>query len=587
MGVLAEAAPQPPDGFEQTDDTAQAAELAQSPPRGALYVDVYLQRVDLFQRELSQALEIASSDPNAISESSYPVVKVIFNPELEAEPFAIDDDLYTGLFDVYTLCGWHGIAAIEAALRAAAPGPEGDRAGGVDASAWQPAAKFFRFTRNLLGLMIRDQLSDMETQLALQTITQLSVASDAVSEAWSRDFNFKEKYLRTVHKNFKGESWDYDIYGYRALNVGLSTQLYTYLTQSVEARVKFEQTQQDLALIRDQIQQTRNQMDMPSPSATSSQDQLAQLYTDQTRLTALEQSADAFRQQLQKQIAATTPLGLLIVDRLKQNFSQETMEQTLADVLFQLFGQLDDLGGKIDPGVNHVNLLVPGLPPNALITMSAIDGWNCPTQGPEAFVIKAAMGALADKPEYAPMLAAPTLDKLVASGSIETDSFAYVVAFQYQSVLQEALARQAADDRAGIVFWQMFAKISAGLSLAALATPVTAEAFPLLRGASALADLIVLAHTVRSVTATLAKYDQLLQSELLDPDAFAFEHLARMGALGAYRDRLLSQFPLQLLQELVLVAAGARWAAVAETLKWRAYLTDIEILLDTGDEENG
>src|SRR5215472_7556010 len=105
MGVLAEVAPQPPNGFEETDNTAQAAELAKSPPRAAPYVDVYLQRVDLFQRELSQALEITSSDSNAISESSYPVVKVIFNPELEAEPFAIDDDLYTGLFDVYTLYG--------------------------------------------------------------------------------------------------------------------------------------------------------------------------------------------------------------------------------------------------------------------------------------------------------------------------------------------------------------------------------------------------------------------------------------------------------------------------------------------------
>ena len=99
--------------------------------------------------------------------------------------------------------------------------------------------------------------------------------------------------------------------------------------------------------------------------------------------------------------------------------------------------------------------------------------------------------------------------------------------------LQQALAHQAADDRAGVAFWQTFSKISAGLSLTALVTPAAAEASPLLYGASALADLIVLAHSVRSVTGMLAKYDQLLQNELIDPDAFSFEHLARIGALRA------------------------------------------------------
>ena len=156
MGVLAEAAPVPADLFKQTDEAVEAANLAGTRPLADLYVNVYIQRVDVYRRELANALYISSTDVGSLTQSNYPTVSVEFTPELGSEPFTIDDDLYTGLFDVYTLYGWTGITLIELAVEAADPTATESRAGGVTASVWLPAGRFFRFGRNLLGLMIRD-----------------------------------------------------------------------------------------------------------------------------------------------------------------------------------------------------------------------------------------------------------------------------------------------------------------------------------------------------------------------------------------------------------------------------------------------
>ena len=226
----------------------------------------------------------------------------------------------------------------------------------------------------------------METQVAVDMISQLSVASTTVTSVWVNQFDFQLQYVRTVRMNFKGGAPDYDVYRYRARNTVLSHQLYELLSASVEARAAYERTQEELAAVRDQIRSTRDQMEqmpLPSPYATSSSDLLAQLYSDQNKMSELLGAADDFRLALQKQIAATTPLALLVVDRLKPGFDQPAMEQVLAEVLFQLFGQLDDLGVKIDPRINHVDQLAPPLPSGTTITAAAVEGWNCPPGGPE------------------------------------------------------------------------------------------------------------------------------------------------------------------------------------------------------------
>lgn len=128
-------------------------------------------------------------------------------------------------------------------------------------------------------------------------------------------------------------------------------------------------------------------------------------------------------------------------------------------------------------------------------------------------------------------------------------------------------------------FWKAFSKAAAAASLATLVTPATAEFAPVLRGAAAVADLVLLAHAIYSVSAQLSQLNELLTEQLIGPDAFALESLSRLGELGAFRTQLLNSLGEQVLLQLVLIAASARWTPVRKLLIASGYLLDLDTLL--------
>jgi len=121
--------------------------------------------------------------------------------------------------------------------------------------------------------------------------------------------------------------------------------------------------------------------------------------------------------------------------------------------------------------------------------------------------------------------------------------------------------------------------LAAGSEIASL----VALAAPALEGASQIASLVALAHVVDSVSEQLTTVDAALKQSLIDAGAFGFQQLARLGRLGAYRDRILQSVSEEVAQQLLLLAAGQAWPAVSELLVARAYLADIQTLLDIGD----
>jgi hypothetical protein len=177
-----------------------------------------------------------------------------------------------------------------------------------------------------------------------------------------------------------------------------------------------------------------------------------------------------------------------------------------------------------------------------------------------------------------PMLHEGTLQQLAEAGDIPPDSWLYVVWNRYVVALGLTLAERRAQDEATTAFWSGFSKAAAAASLGLLATPF-AKVGAVLRGAVAIADLVLLAHTVSSVTGQLAQFEELQDKTVLDADAFAIEGLGRLGELGAYRERLLAGLSQQLLVELALIATGARWPLVKEALTLRGYVQDLETLL--------
>ncbi len=144
------------------------------------------------------------------------------------------------------------------------------------------------------------------------------------------------------------------------------------------------------------------------------------------------------------------------------------------------------------------------------------------------------------------------------------------------------LAERRLKDDALTAFWSAFSKGAAAASLALLVSPAPEAAVPL-RGAVAVADFVLLMHTITSVAGQLSQLAELQDQQLVHPDAFSIEGLGRLGELGAYRQRLLTGMSQQLLIELALTAAGARWPVVKEALLLRGYYQDLDTLLG---EEN-
>jgi hypothetical protein len=194
-------------------------------------------------------------------------------------------------------------------------------------------------------------------------------------------------------------------------------------------------------------------------------------------------------------------------------------------------------------------------------------------------LINAALAQLGREQGFLPIVHEQTLHTLVETDAVPRDSFAYVVWARYVLTLTTVLDERRANEEAWQRFWSGFAKGASALSVALLVTPA-AEVSPVVRGAAVAADLALLAHTVSSVTGQLALLDQLQDQQVLGTDAFSVEGLSRLGELGAYGREMVNGITQQLLVEILLLAAGARWPTIKRLLLARGLYLDLQTILE-------
>jgi hypothetical protein len=589
MSVIIEAAP---DRGEEFGDSPKAVSTPETVLAGILE-SAYRQRFALYARELAQARNLRDALVPNLAPSDFPRVFVVFDGEEEEVVF--DFSLYERLLEIYIFEGWFGIVRIEEALDKRLSQTDEDRpSAGTPVNArtlWLPVKTFFRCTRNLLALLIRETLVQIERKAARAIAATLSVSAKQVAKAWETDFqievSYKDEYVPFSEGRFHKRKV------YRLKDRTPSNTLFAALSEAVRQKVACEQMlqrtarfRQDINTIRGYLQRTKKRAQpREKPRLEEGLAQLSRREEEAQRLT--EQSIERLKSILAV-IHLNCPLGLIVLDGLRVGFLREEMEQKLGEALWELYQKIDEIAQSVDPGVSRIAAAIP--PVDAGEPVAAVQRWKppprCLARGIEAYLVDAAVGRLAGDPGWFPLAHEATWHRLVESGTVAKDSFEYVVYFHYVSALIE---RNEAIREAELTFgnfWKAFGRIAAALSLASLATPATTGFAPLLRGVSAVADLAVMISSIYSVIDNLARLDEALAEALVDPDAFALEHVARLGELAQMRREAreaVDTIPAQAVVELALMAAGARWAPLKKLVLARGYYSDLETLLDNGE----
>jgi hypothetical protein len=548
-----------------TDDVTSDTE--EVPAGGALRDRLrlaFVQRVEHYHRELAGALGVSSYDEGT-SYTSYPEVGVNF--EGEEESLLLDPQLLTRLFDIYAFYGWNGIRQVEEVVRAEAFPPYSDPpSGGTKVSVWPAAWTFFVFCRNTLALLIREELVELEHLSARHLVTQLSEVAAAVATVWRAQL----KITRTVHKKGRnlghGNAAVVDAAAYRFGDRDLAAALHKALIAAVEQRVAYEHAVQLLG--------TRTGCDPRGNVPMTAEPTPAELLEARAQ-------ASRFLGGMTEILHLNCPFGLVVLNGLQPTSTQAEMEELLGEALWQLYSRLDELGSAVDPGADHVSALLPTVSREGRVSWVEIQRLPVDRRGPEDLVLQSAMERVAGAPEYFPLVHEASLRNLVASGAIERDSLAYVVCEQYCAALADQAEAQRAAEEGVRSVWKAVATFAAAASLAVLVTPGAGVA-PVLRGVALVADAALLYHTVTSAVQQLRLLDELLDEQLMAPDALALAGLARVGELRAYRHEMTDSLPEQVLVELVLLAAGQNWPALKKLLLVRGYLNDLETLMADG-----
>jgi hypothetical protein len=531
----------------------------------------YEDRVARYHQELGS---VTTGDP-ATATTRYPELPVTLDT---AETVIIDDELFEHLFDIYVYHGWAGIQRVEDAIARLVPSTP---SGGVSDSWWGPAWRFFLFTRNLLAMLIRDAIAELEQRAAARMIRHLSQVAAAVNDAWTARYRITRTERTVIEPYYKAATRARQVVTYSFADTAESKALFGALTQAVNQRVEHEELLQRVARIRDQVQTLRQitrQKQQRGRPLSSERQLTSELDLKEQEQKQLEERSAGLLSAMQAVIMNSSPLGLLVLEGLATGFTQPQMENLLGATLWELYAHLDTLGARIDPGRSQSAALMAEISAAEFDALPERQRALVQLGGPEATVVNAAVMNLPKEPAWLPLLHEQTLHLLLESGEIRRDSFTFVVFTHYVTTLGERLEAERRNEEASQTFWRAFSRVAAAASLVLLVTPVSGVG-AVLRGAALVADLVLLAHAVSSVTQQLARIDQLRDQQLLHANAFSVEGLGRLGELGTYRHELLDGITQQLLIELLLIVTGARWPSVKRLLIVRGYLQDVETLL--------
>ena len=592
-------------GYKKGDNTGDAKRLAASlvqTEQGAEDEDAPLlhELKRLYTQYFSQEFEPKLPNVNN-TKPIYPALGLFIDEG--GYDLKLDFEFLEQLFDIYIVEGWAGVEQVQSAISLLASDSETKRAANAagtqwpiefapyDERAWRVAHRFFLFSRNLLAILITDSLQKIEKTAAENILQKISVVNVQIAKAWTT-YQIKERtYTKTGSGlDREGTTAEYQYVEYSMDDKPLAADLYQLLTKVVNESYNFNEYAQKNATFRKwkmsslasarQWRSHRIKRDMRLKSAAGFEAQ-------EIKYKSLAEATKALLARLQQCFSSQHPLGVLVAKFLERGFEQTRMEHVFGLTLNEsrldlerLATQIDPLNGRVGQAVSFTGLQSSNL------SFDQVLAFKVPKQGIEFHTIDYSLykyknpksGNQKIDLSYLPLLSEEILTRILDEQVIEFDTFDYVVATHYVRALLLRLNAVEQEEAVWENFWKSIGKVSAALSLASLATPVTAEFAPFLRGASAVADLAMLAHAVGSVSANLQRNENLIAQNLVATTDETSEVYSMLGEVLAMKKEYAEGMNDLLAQEFFNLLVGQRLPIIKELLVARGYYYDLETL---------
>jgi hypothetical protein len=464
------------------------------------------------------------------------------------------------LLEVYVTDGWQGIGKVGAAMERVARAPY-----------WDIVRTFFEFTRNMLLVLVRDALTDIERRANADMVGQLKLSENLVNEAWQQ-LDLQVRYI-----NQRGESEHIEDQpatpgpgvlstpDYTVGNSELSSKLYLAITEAVRERESAEARAHEKrrAHIEDVLAEGADQTSRSSaPGGPGLEQDLA----------AEEAWLAEHNAQLEQRYAAVhdlCQLAVLVIPLLHPTFSQPEMERTLGAALVQFRGEAKRVTDVLLKRLGWVAEALPGPTQDTpLERLYDSKVWL------ERDVVTLALKRASDDPGYLSMLSEATLRRLVETGVVEKDSFEWIVLSHYLTALIVGVEAERQSHALVESLFQILIKVSAMLSLALAFTPAS----PVTRGVQLLLGVGLLVYQGYAMAYQLAQLDRQLALQLIELDRDKATEIARLTELVEIRREMIDELTTTVIKELALIAAAQMWAPFKLLTHLRGYYFDLEIL---------
>lgn len=560
------------------------------------------------------------------NESIFP--KISLKIETEIYEFSFDLDFFEQLCDVYILEGWKGIATLGDLInyqvgvdnnaeqyggiddfQATAAGvkllPVGistsptswnsmGLSGGVapndilrsEPKLWDHVGQFFKLTQNIIAIYIAETLNNIEKLAAERIISKTSITNIQIANTWAKykiKFKITTQYGQYVTDKLPPDTKENDDkLNYIISDKELSDDLFKKLTELVNIKHDLDLYTKKIDYYKIEKFNAKNQSlryaKVNPPYSVAESQRAIDSAEKEISLTSAKEGFEKLLSQEKILLKSSHPVGILIYGSLKKGFSQERMESLFGQTLNSLRTDLEKIAVGINPRESKVDSLIKfSSYSQSNLAIKDIIAFNLPAGGVELFVISTAVASFKDS-GYLPFLAESNLVQVIQK-NINTDSFEYVVGNHYLRTLILKLGEIEDEEKKWEDFWKTISKISSALSLAVLMTPVTAEAYPFLEGAAAIADVALLAYTVSTVIGSLEKNNDLMRQELANQDDYSTETLAKFGEIITIQKEFSENLTQEALKEVFNILVGQKLPIFKEYLIARNYYSDLETLV--------
>jgi hypothetical protein len=515
------------------------------------------------------------------NEPIYPRFSIIIDEEVYDVDF--DEDLYRQLGEIYIIEGWAGIEEIEKRINEVCKDDSKELAGGVtdkkwaidvhpkEATSWDLAKNFFTLTKNILALLIRETLINLEKLSAERIIAKLSVSNVEIAKAWNR-YKIQTQTITKKSDSLQGHDVIEKTIVYSIGDAALAKDLFKLLTSAVNEKITYDELFVNLM-------DTQGRLSGKKGFHPYEDAEIEALKKKEREILTLKSASENLLKSLEDLINRQHPLGLLIYGSLKKDFEQSGMENLFGAAIDNLRKEFETLAEKINPQTSKVGQMLYFKESGDLTR--DIFNFQIPNGGLEKYVLETSLKNFADQ-AFSPLLSEENFDQLFSHEIIKDDSFENIVGFHYLFALTGKLGELKNQEKEVENFWKTIGKISAALSLVALIVP---QARLILAGVESLANLALLAYTINSVTENLRKNDELLSKTLVNQDDFSTDFLAQIGEVISLKKEFADNLTIEIAKEIFNTFGGSKLPGFKQYLFARNYYYDLETLAETEENE--